>query len=179
MKNHRFGQNLTLFEQTGMFLRFDQLFTKKLQKVPHFAKTMKNLRVGQNLQLFEQTRMFRCFHELLSKKFEKVPHFEKKPRKLMDLAKTCNFSNKLACFRVLIKFSGKRCKKCLISLKTMKNNRFGQNLTLFEKTGMFFCFDELFNKKLQKVPDFAKNHKKSSIWPKLATFRTNWHVFVF
>ena len=35
---------------------------------------------------------------------------------------------------------------------------------------MFHRLVELFGKKLQKVPHFAKKHEKSSIWPKLATF---------
>ena len=38
---------------------------------------------------------------------------------------------------------------------------------------MFRGFDELLRKKLQKVAHFVKKHEKSSIWPKLATFRAN------
>ena len=76
-------------------------------------------------------------------------------------------------------FSQKRCKKCLISWKNTKNHRFGQNLQFFEETTMSWHFHELFRKKLQKVPHFVKKHEKSSIWPKLATFRKNYHVFTF
>ena len=209
------AKSLQLFEQTTMFWHFDEVFSRKLQKVPHFVKNHEKSSIWPKLDTFRTNwhvfAFWSTFHQKVAKsasfrenheksstwaklatfrtnlhvslfswtfkqKVWKSASFREKPRKLMDLAKTCNFSNKLACFCVLIKFSGKRCKKCLIF---MKNNRFGQNLTVFEKTGMFFFFDELFYKKLQKVPDFAKNHKKSSIWPKLATFRTNWHVFVF
>ena len=35
---------------------------------------------------------------------------------------------------------------------------------------MFRRLGQLSRKKLQKVPNFAKKHEKSSIWPKLATF---------
>ena len=38
--------------------------------------------------------------------------FCEKPLKLVDLAKTSNFSCKLPCFRVLTKFFAKSCKKC-------------------------------------------------------------------
>ena len=38
---------------------------------------------------------------------------------------------------------------------------------------MFRGFDDFFGKKLQKVADFVKKPEKSSIWPKLATFRAN------
>ena len=44
---------------------------------------------------------------------------------------------------------------------------------------MFGGFDELFGKKFQKVADFVKKHEKSSIWPRLATFRANYHVSRF
>ena len=61
----------------------------------------------------------------------------------------------------------------------MKNDRFGENLRLFEQTIMFGGFDELCGKKLQKVADFVKKHEKSSIWPKLSTFRANRNVSRF
>ena len=61
----------------------------------------------------------------------------------------------------------------------MKNHRFGQNVRLFEKSNMFRGFDELFGKKLEKEADFLKKHEKSSISPKLATFRANDHVWRF
>ena len=88
----------------------------------------------------------------------------------MHLAKTSNFSSKLPCFGVLVNFSAKSCKKCLISSKNTKNHRFGQNLQLFEQTTMSWHFYELFRKKLQKVAQFVKKHEKSSIWPKLCNF---------
>ena len=74
---------------------------------------------------------------------------------------------------------GKSCKKWLISWKSMKNHRFDKNLQLLEETVMFGGFDEIFGKTFQKVADFVKKHEKSSIWPKLATFRENHHVSRF
>ena len=49
----------------------------------------------------------------------------------------------------------------------------------FEQTITFRGLDELFGKKLQKVAHFVKNHEKSSIWPKLATFQANYHISRF
>ena len=46
-------------------------------------------------------------------------------------SKSCKFSAR-SC-----NFSTRSCKKCLISWKTTKNHRFGQNLQLFEQTTMF------------------------------------------
>ena len=100
----------------------------------------------------------------------KSASFREKTRKIVDLAKTCNFSKKAPCFGVLTNFSAKSCKECLISRKNTKNRRFGQNLQLFEESTVFRRFDELFGQKSQKVPHFAKKGEKSSIWQKLATF---------
>ena len=182
------AKTLQLFEQTTMSLHFHELFRKKLQKVPHFVKkhekssiwqklcnvsnklpclcilmnfseesckkclislkNAKNHRFGQNLQLFR-------------KKLQKVPHFVKKQEKKSILPKLCNFSNKLPCLCILMNFSERSCKKCLISWKSTSNHRFYQNLQLFEKTTMFLRFDELYGKKLQKLPHFVKKHEKS------------------
>ena len=110
------------------------------------------------------------FWSIFQQKVAKSDSFCEGARKIMDLAKTSNFSSKLPCFGVLVNFSAKSCKKCLISSKNTKNHRFGQNLQLFEQTTMSWHFYELFRKKLQKVAQFVKKHEKSSIWPKLCNF---------
>ena len=198
------------------------------------------------------------FHELFRKKLQILPHFVKKHDKPLIWPKHCNFSNKLPCLCIAINFSGKSCKKWLISWNSTKNHWFGQSfatfgtsynvfflfmnfqeksckkcvvswkstknhwlcqlaafrenydvltfrwtlqqkvakscscrekarkiidlaktLQLFEQTTMFWHFHEVFSKKLQKVPRLVKKHEKWSIWPKLATFRTNYHVLAF
>ena len=70
-------------------------------------------------------------------------------------------------------------KKLQKLLKSTKNHRFGQNLQRFEQTTMFRRFDQLFRKKMEKVAHFVKKHEKSSIWPKLATLRGNYHLSAF
>ena len=89
------------------------------------------------------------------------------------------FRIKLPRFGVLMNFSAESCNKCLISWQNTKNHRFRKNSQLFEQTTTFRRFDELFSKKLQKVPHFVKKQEKSWIWPKLTTFRTNHHVSIF
>ena len=44
---------------------------------------------------------------------------------------------------------------------------------------MFWRLSQLFSTKLQKVAHFVKNDQKTSIWPKLGTFRGNYHVSAF
>ena len=180
-----------------MFWRFHVLFSKKLQKLPHFVKKHENSSIWQKLgNFFEQTTMFSCFHELFSqrlqkvaqfvrkhekssiwpkpcnffnklpmslhfddlfrKKLQKVPHFVKKHEKSSIWPKLCNFSSKLPCFGISMKFSAKSYKKCLISWKSTRNRRFGENSQLFQQNTMFWRFGELFSEKLQKVPRFLR-----------------------
>ena len=205
------AKTLEPFEQTTMSLHFDEHFREKLQKVPHFVKKHKKPSIWLKLwHFFEQTTMFWFFNEPFSKRLREVAHLVKKHEKWSVWLKLCNFSNKLAFLCISINFSGKRCKKCLISWKSAKNRRFGQNfgcfrtnyhvlvfrwtfqqkvarsgsirekarkiidlaktLQLFEQTTMSLHFDELFRKKLQKVPHFVKKHENSSIWQKLYIF---------
>ena len=119
---------------------------------------------------FEQTTDFRRLGQRFSKKLQKVPHFLKNHEKSSSWSKCASLSSKPQCFRVWGHFSAKSCKKCLIFRKSMKTRRFCHNLNLFEQTTMFRRSGQLFSKKMQKVPHFAKKHEKSSIWPKLATF---------
>ena len=163
-------KTMQLFEQTTMFLHFDELLRKKLGKVVHFVKKHEISWIWSKLATFWKHYHVLTFRWTFQQKVAKVPHFVKKHEKSSIWPKLCNFSNKLPCLCISMNFSGKSCKKCVISWKSTKNHRFGQNLHLLEQTTMFWHFHELFSKKLQKVPHFVKKHEKSSIWPKLCNF---------
>ena len=134
---------------------------EKARKIIDLAKTM---------QVSEQTAMSLHFDELFGKKLQKMPHFVKKHEKSSIWPKLCNLSNKLPCVCISMNFSGKSCKKCLISWKSTKNHQFGKNFPLFEKTTLSWHFPELLSKELQKLPHSVENHENSSIWPKLCNF---------
>ena len=131
------------------------------------------------LSTFRTNYHLSAFWQAFQLKLAKSPSFREKTRKIVDLAKTLTFSNKLPGFGVLTNFPAKSCKKCLISWKNTKNRRLGQNSQLIQKTTRFRRFDKLFSKKLQKVPHFVKKHEKPSTSPRLSTFRTNYHVSAF
>ena len=152
---------------------------KSCKKLLISWKSTRNHRSGPNFATFRRNYHVFGFRWTFQKKVAKSASFREKTRKTNDLAKTCNFSSKLRCLGIFINFAETSCKKCLISWKKRKNDRFGQNLQLFEQTTMSWHFHELFRKKLQKVRHFVRKHGKSSIWRKLATFRTNYHVFTF
>ena len=178
-KHRRFGQNLQLFEQTITFRDFGQLFSRKFQSVPHCGKEHETSSVWSKLATFRANYQVSAFWSTFQQEVRKCAPFREKARKIRDFAKTSIFSSKISRFGVLNIFSAKSCKMCLISRKGTKNRRFGQNLQLFEQTITFRRFGQLFRKKFQKVPHFAKKDEESSIWPKLGTLPANSHVSAF
>ena len=127
VKNHRFGENYQLFEQTSMFRRFHQLFGQKLEKVAHFVKKHEKWSISLKVGPLEANYHVLAFLSTFGPQVIKSRSFREKAWKIIYLAKTSSFWSKLACFRVFINFSAKTCKKWLISWKSMTNRRFGQN----------------------------------------------------
>ena len=161
---------LQLLEQATMSFSFWWTFKKKVAKSASSREKAPKIIDFLNLQLSEKTTMFWRFDEHCSKKLQKAARAVKKHEKSSIWPNLCNFSNKLRCFCISMNFQGKSCQKCFPSWKSTKNHRFGQDLQLFEQTTMFWHFDELFRKKMQKVARFVKKHEHSSIWPKLCNF---------
>ena len=170
-KTHRFGLNYATSSNKvpcfGVWMNFS---AKGCKKRLISWKSTKNHRFGQNFATFRTNYHVFAFRWTFQEKVTKRSHFVKKHEKSSIWPKLCNFSNKLPCLCISMNFSGKSCKKCLISWKSTENHRLGQNLHVLEQTTMFWHFHELFSKKLQKVPHFVKKHEKSSIWPKLCNF---------
>ena len=77
-KNHRFEQNLQLFEHTGMFRRLGTLLSKKLQKVAHLVKKHEKSSIPQKEASFPGNYHVSAF---LSTFQQKVAHFVKKHEK--------------------------------------------------------------------------------------------------
>ena len=209
-ENHRFGKNFQLFQQATMSWHFHELFSKKLQKVPHSVEKHEKSSISPKLcNFFEQTTMSLHFDQLFGKKLQKVPHFvrqhekssiwpklcnfwnklqclfpfdelsRKKLQKVRRLVKkhekssilsTCNFARKLPCFDVSMNIAAKSCKSCSCRKRARKVINLAKSLQIFEQTLMFLHFDKFSRKKLPKVPRFVKKHEKSSIRPKLCNF---------
>ena len=117
----------SIFRANYDVLGSHQVFSEKLQKVLDFVKNHQNLSIWPQLATFRANYHVLGFSSSFQRKVVKNLGFCEKPSKLMDLAKSSNFSCKLPCFRVLIKFSAKSCKKCWILRKTTKTHGFGQN----------------------------------------------------
>ena len=143
-----------------MSLHFDELFRKKLQKVPRFLKTHEKSSILSTLATFRKNYHVWRFDEVFIKKLQKVPRFVKKHEKSSIWPKLCNFSSKLPCFGISMKFSGKICKQCLISWKSTRNHRFQQNLQLFRKNYHVFAFRWTFQKKIAEIASFLEKARK-------------------
>ena len=123
------AKTLQLFEQTTMSFGISMNFQ---QKVPRFVKKQKIIDLAKTCNFSKKLPKIRkksIFREkarkFCSKKLQKVfaksckKCFREKARKIIDLAKTCNFSNKLPCFDELSAkselFSTKKLQKCFES----------------------------------------------------------------
>ena len=93
-------------------------------------KSTRNHRFQQNLQLFRKNYHVFGFRWTFQKKVEEIASFLEKARKIIDLAKTKNFSNKLPCFGVLVSFSAKSCKKYCRSISGISYNYGVRDLNL-------------------------------------------------
>ena len=98
-----------------MFPRFCQLFSRKLQKLAHFVKEHEKSLTWPKLATFQSNYHVSAFSSTFQQKDAKSGSFREKARKMIDLAKTNNFSRKQPCFGVWVNFSAKSFKKWLIS----------------------------------------------------------------
>ena len=83
-----------------MFRRFGQLLRQKLQKVVHFVKKLEKSSIWPKLTTFPANSYVSAFWSTTQEKVAKSDSFREKARKLIDLARTCNFSTKLPCWLI-------------------------------------------------------------------------------
>ena len=119
------------------------------------------------------------FDQLFRKKLEQVPFFVKKHEKPSIWPKLATFGANYYVFAFSRNFQKEVAKSASFREKEREMMDFANTMQLFEQTTMFLHFDELLRKRLEKVVHFVTKHEKSWIWSKLATFRTNYHVFTF
>ena len=169
-RNHWFGQHYASFRTKYHVFAFRWTFKEKVGKSCSFREKARKIVELDKLAFFRTKYHVFTFRWTFRQTVAKTAWFREKARKLIDLAKTCIFSSKLRCLGIFMNFSERNCKRCLIWWKSTGNHRFCQNLQLFEKTTMLSRFDELYGKKLQKLPHIVEKHEDSSIWPKLWNF---------
>lgn len=94
-----------------------------------FKKNMKNSSISPKLATFPTNcHVVRFLPSSLQQKNPNSVWIEKEHQKLLHLAKTSNFSNKMQLCRVFtIQFSSKKLQNSVWSLKSMKNSLLGQN----------------------------------------------------
>ena len=130
-------------EETTMFRSFGQVLSKRMQKVPHFTKKHEQSSIRPKCK----TTTFRRLGQLLSKNLQKVAHFAKRHEKSPIWPKLATFSSKGRSLRVGVNVSAKSVRKCLISQKSRKNRRFGQNVQVFRANRHVSACSSSFTKK--------------------------------
>ena len=156
-KNHQFGQIFATFRTNFDVFAFRWIFKEKVAKSASFRETARKLiNLAKALQILEQATMSFSSWWTFNEKVAKSASFREKARKIIDLAKTLQLFEQTTMFWHFDEVSAKSYKKCLISWKSTKNRRFGENSQLFQQTTMFWRFGELFSEKLQKVPRFLR-----------------------
>ena len=179
-KNHRFGQIFATFRTNFDVFAFRWIFKEKVAKSASFReKERKIIDLAKTLRLFEQTTMFWHFDEVFSKKLQRVPHFVKKHEKSSIWRKLATFPTNHDVLTLWWTFQRKVAESASFSEKILKIIDWAKTCNFFEQSTMSMRFDELFSNRLQTVPRFVKKNEKSSIWSKLATFPTNYHVLAF
>ena len=138
---------MQLFKKTTMFLHFDELLRKRLEKVVHFLKKHEKSWIWSKLAIFRTKYHVFTFRRNFRQTVAKTASFREKARKLIDLAKTCNFSSKLPCLGIFMNFSARSCKKCLIPWKSTRNHRFGQNYATLSNKPPCLCISINFSGK--------------------------------
>ena len=88
---------------------------KKFKKWLISGKMTKKTSIWPKLATFRGNYHFSAFLSTFRQEVAKIGSFREGARKIIDLAKTSNFSSKLPCFGLLINFSGETCKKLVIS----------------------------------------------------------------
>ena len=209
MKNHRFGGKFATFRaEISRFLKFWSTLREKVAKSGSFREKAWKISIWQNTQRFEESIRFRGFDlfgkkcksgsfrekawkiihlartcKFLAnyhasrfdcwKKLQKVAHFVKKHEKSSIRPKLATFREnyQVSSFRRTFR---KNLQKVDHFVKSMKNSRFAQHIL---ETITFRHFHQLLGKS-SKTGSIEKG-RKISIWPKLLTFRANYHVLRF
>ena len=166
MKNDQFGTNfsrkLSPFEVSTNFSE---------QKVAHFVKNGEKSAIWPKPTTFQANYHVSRFPWNFWTEVGKSGSFREKPWKIIDLAKTGNFSSTLSPFEIheLLK-------------KISKSGSF-RNLesSIWPKLATFraLTLGFMLRKKVAKSGSFPKSLEKTSIWPKLATFRANYDLSRF
>ena len=123
--------------------------------------------------------MFWCFDELFSQRLHKVAQFVREHENSSIWPKLATFGANYHVLAFSWTFQQGDAKSASFHEKARQTIDLANTMQLFEKTTMILHFDKLLRKRLEKVVHLVKKHEKSWIWSKLATFRTNCHVFVF
>ena len=145
------AKSLQLFEQTTMSWHFYELFSKKLQKVPHSVQKGEKSSIWPKLCNFlEETPMSLHFDQLFEKMLQKVPHFVKQHEKSLISPKLCNFWNKPQCLFPFDELSRKKLQKVRRLVKKHEKSSIWPRLATSRRNYHVLAFRWLLQEKVAK-----------------------------
>ena len=160
-KNHRFGKPFATFRTNYHAFAFRSTFQKKLQKVAQFVKKHEKLSIWRKLATFRANYHVLAFSWTLQKELAKSASFRGKSTRIHRFGQNyAPFWNKLPCLCISINFSGKGCRKCLISWKSTRNHRFRKHYATFQSNYHVFAFRWTFKEKVGKSGSFREKARE-------------------
>ena len=150
-KNHPFGQIFATFRANYHVLAFYELFSKKLQKLPHSVQKGEKSSISPKLCNFlEETTMSLHFDQLFEKMLQKVPHFVKQHEKSLISPKLCNFWNKPQCLFPFDELSRKKLQKVRRLVKKHEKSSIWPRLATSRRNYHVLAFRWLLQEKVAK-----------------------------
>ena len=177
MKNRLFWEKLQLFRANYHGSAFGSTFRQKVVKSASFRdKERKIVDLAKTCNFFEQTTMVQHFGQLFGRKLQKLPPFGEKHEKSSIWPRLATFSSKLPCFRVWFNFSGKIGNNASFREKARKIVSLAKSCKFSEEP---WGLGQLFNRKFEKVPHFAKQQINRRFGQNLQLSRANYHASAF
>ena len=163
-----------------MSLHFDQLFRKKLQKVPHFVKKHQKSSIWPKLCIFSNKLPCLCISMNFSAKSCKKCLISWKNTKNHRFGQNLQFFEETTMSWHFHELFRKKLQKCVVSWKSTRNHRFRQNLQLFQKNYHVFTFPWTLWQKLAESASFGEKARKLiDLTETMQLFPTNSLVLVF
>ena len=174
------AKTCNFFEQTTTFCRLGELFSKKLQKVSHFARKHEKTSIWQKSAIFSsKPRCLGVWVNFEAKSCKKCVIW-RKAWEIVDLAKMFNFLEQTTKFRRFDQlFSKKLLKKPQFSKKHEKSSISLQLATFSSKPPCFDVWNIFSAKSWKKCSILRKTMRNRRFGQNVKPSRANHHVSAF
>ena len=154
------AKTLQLFEQTTMFLHFDELLRKKLGKVVHFVKKHEISWISSKLATFLKHYHVLTFRWTFQQKVAKTASFREKARKIIDLAKTLQLFEQTTMSLHFDELFRKKLRKVVHFVKKHEKPSIWPKLASFGANYHVLAFSWTFQQEVAKSASFREKARE-------------------